>query len=116
MLTSWSEASTPAELSMASVLTRMPASAASTRPSWVRPEVAALADDPDAQLRPSTRIASLALSPTWALDSRRRLDVGADAAVPQQVDRRLEDRGDELGRGQRRDRRRQRQPRARPAA
>ena len=50
MLTSWSEVSTPAELSMASVLTRTPCRAASMRPSWLRPEVAALADDLAAQL------------------------------------------------------------------
>src|SRR3712207_8712555 len=36
MFTSWSEVSTPAELSMASEFTRPPASAYSTRPRWVR--------------------------------------------------------------------------------
>ena len=50
MLTSWSEVSTPAELSMKSVSTRPPPSAYSILASWVRPEVPALADDPDPQL------------------------------------------------------------------
>ena len=39
MLTSWSELSTPAELSIASVLISTPLSAASTRPSWVTPRL-----------------------------------------------------------------------------
>ena len=39
MLTSWSEQSTPAELSMASVFRRTPFSAASTRPRWVSPRL-----------------------------------------------------------------------------
>ena len=39
MLTSWSEQSTPAELSMKSVLTRPPASAYSMRERWVRPRL-----------------------------------------------------------------------------
>ena len=51
MLTSWSEQSTPAELSMKSVLIRPPCRASSTRPRWVQPEVAALADDPGPQRR-----------------------------------------------------------------
>ncbi len=63
-------------------------------------EVAALADHPARRSQPSIRIASLALSPTSALDSRRRLHVRADAAVPEQVDRCREDRLHQLGRGQ----------------
>ena len=39
MLTSWSEVSTPAELSMKSVLTSPPASAYSILASWVRPRL-----------------------------------------------------------------------------
>jgi hypothetical protein len=50
MLTSWSEVSTPAELSMASVLIRTPACAASMRPQLGAAEVAALADDLGPQL------------------------------------------------------------------
>jgi len=64
MLTSWSEQSTPAELSIASVLTLPPALANSIRPRWVRPR---LPPSPTTRARsspPFTRIASLALSPT----------------------------------------------------
>ena len=39
MLTSWSEQSTPAELSMKSVLIRPPFSANSMRPFWVQPRL-----------------------------------------------------------------------------
>ena len=39
MLTSWSEVSTPAELSIASVFTRPPVSAYSIRPRWVSPRL-----------------------------------------------------------------------------
>ena len=52
MLTSWSEVSTPALLSIASVLMRPPASAYSTRPSLREAEVAAFGDDRAAQLAP----------------------------------------------------------------
>ena len=51
MFTSWSEQSTPAELSMASVLMRPPASAYSTRARWVKPEVAALGRPPGTAAR-----------------------------------------------------------------
>ena len=50
MLTSWSEQSTPAELSIASVLMRPPPSAYSIRAALRQPEVAALADHAAAQL------------------------------------------------------------------
>ena len=69
MLTSWSEVSTPAELSMASVLTRTPCRAASIRPSWVRPRLPPSPTTRQRSAAPLTRIASLALSPTSALDS-----------------------------------------------
>ena len=39
MLTSWSEVSTPAELSMKSVFTRPPPSEYSIRAAWVRPRL-----------------------------------------------------------------------------
>ena len=71
MFTSWSEVSTPAELSMASVL--MPARrccAHSMRPSWVKPEVAALADDPARAARARRRgPRRWPCRPTSALDS-----------------------------------------------
>ena len=67
MFTSWSEVSTPAELSMKSVLTRPPPSAYSILASWVRPEVPALADRPwPARWAASTRTASLDRSPASA--------------------------------------------------
>ena len=50
MLTSWSEQSTPAELSMASVLMRPPPSAYSIAAALGEAEVAALADHLRAQL------------------------------------------------------------------
>ncbi len=69
MFTSWSEVSTPAELSMASVLIRPPARANSTRPRWVKPR---LPPSPTTRARnwlPSARSASLALSPASRWDS-----------------------------------------------
>ena len=64
MLTSRSEDSTPPELSIASVFSSTPFSAASTRPSWVQPRLPPSPTTLARRSRPSTRIASLALSPT----------------------------------------------------
>ena len=102
MLTSWSEVSTPAELSMASVLTRTPRRRRLDAAELRQAEVAALADDLDAQL--------LAVDPDGVVGPVADvgvvlgggLDVGADAAVPEQVDRGEQDRVDQLGRGHRR--------------
>ncbi len=80
MLTSWSEVSTPAELSMASVLTAPPVRspsaptgppsvANSIRPSWVTPRLPPSPTTLTRSSAPLTRIASLALSPTSALFS-----------------------------------------------
>ena len=69
MLTSWSEVSTPAELSMKSVLMRPPRSAYSIRPSWVRPRFPPSPTHWARRSRPLMRIASLALSPASALVS-----------------------------------------------
>ncbi len=69
MFTSWSEVSTPALLSMASVLIRPPCSANSIRPSWVRPRLPPSPTTWTRRSLPSTRMASLPLSPTSALDS-----------------------------------------------
>ena len=66
MLTSWSEVSTPALLSMASVLICPPASANSIRPSWVSPRLPPSPTTCARRSAPSTRIASFALSPTSA--------------------------------------------------
>ena len=99
MLTSWSEVSTPALLSMASVLTRTPASAASIRPSWVQPEVAALADDLAPQVVAVDADGVVGAVADVRVGLGGRLDVGADPAVPQQVDGREQDRLHELGGG-----------------
>ena len=68
MLTSWSEVSTPAELSMKSVFTRPPASAYSIRASWVRPRLPPSPTTLARSSAASTRTASLDRSPTSALD------------------------------------------------
>ena len=99
-LTSWSEVSTPAELSMASVLMRPPLSAYSTRPSCVAPR---LAPSPTTFARTSSplmRTASLARSPTSRLVCARGLDEGADAAEPQKIDIGLQQRLDQFVRRQ----------------
>ncbi len=69
MFTSWSEVSTPAELSMASVLMRPPASAYSTRARWVNPR---LPPSPTTRHRSSVasmRTVSLVRSPASAFVS-----------------------------------------------
>ena len=63
MLTSTSEVLTPAELSIASVLSRTPASAASMRPRWVMPRLAPSPITLQRSSAPVMRIASLARSP-----------------------------------------------------
>ena len=69
MFTSWSEVSTPAELSMASVLIRPPERAKAIRPAWVKPRFAPSPTTLQRSSAPSMRTASLALSPTWVFDS-----------------------------------------------
>ena len=96
MLTSWSEQSTPAELSSASVLRRTPRRAASMRPRCVS---ARLAPSPTTRARScvaSTRSASLARSPASACGLGARLDVRADAAEPEQLHVGLEHGVDQL--------------------
>ncbi len=78
MFTSWSEVSTPAELSMKSVLIRPPAPSQpcrlySIRPRWVNPRFPPSPTQPARRSAPSTRIASLALSPASAWLSLRAL-------------------------------------------
>ena len=91
MLTSWSLQSTPAELSMASVLTRPPLSANSMRPRWREAEVPAFADHAAAQVDAVDAQAVVGAITDVGVRFRRRLHVRADAAVPQQVDRRSQD-------------------------
>ncbi len=82
MLTSLSEQSTPAELSMKSVLIRPPCVANSIRPGLVDRQVGALADDLGADVlgidpkRVVGRVADLRVGLVAGLD------VGADAAEP----------------------------------
>jgi hypothetical protein len=74
MLTSWSEVSTPAELSIASVLIAA-AQRVLDAAALGEAEIGALADHLAAQLAPLTRMASLARSPTSrvvSLDASRR--------------------------------------------
>ncbi|MNM82651.1 hypothetical protein D3C81_946850 [compost metagenome] len=66
MLTSWSEVSTPAELSMKSVLSSTPTCAASIRPSWVMPRLPPSPTILQRSSPPLTRSALLARSPTSA--------------------------------------------------
>ena len=73
MLTSWSEQSTPAELSMKSVLSRPPRNAYSVRARWVMPRFAPSPITFARRSAPSTRSASLARSPTSAWLSVRAL-------------------------------------------
>ena len=98
MLTSWSEQSTPAELSIASVLIRRTPSANSTRPREVKPR---LPPSPTTRQRSWPRRCALvvALVLHVGVRLRRGLDVRADA-VPQQVDGRAQDRRGSLVRGQ----------------
>ncbi len=68
MFTSWSEVSTPAELSMKSVLTSPPASAYSILASWVRPRLPPSPTTLARSCEASILTASLDLSPTSACD------------------------------------------------
>ena len=92
MFTSWSEVSTPAELSMASVLMRPPASASLHPGPLGESEVAALADDSAPELGgiDAHRVVGAVTGVGARLGGR--LHEGADPAVPEQVDRRSEDR------------------------
>ena len=96
MLTSWSEQLTPATLSIASVLIVPPASAYSIRAALREAEVAALADDPAAQLAAVDADGVVGLVADVGVRLAGGLHVGADAAVPQQVDGRPQDRLDQL--------------------
>jgi hypothetical protein len=66
LFTSWSEVSTPAELSMASVFTNPPRSANSTRARWVSPRLPPSATTVARRSVASMRTASLVRSPTSA--------------------------------------------------
>ena len=69
MFTSWSDVSTPPELSTASVLRRPPAAQYSSRPFCVRPRLPPSPTTRARTSRPSTRTRSLVRSPTWPCSS-----------------------------------------------
>ena len=86
MLTSWSEQLTPATLSIASVLIRAAVlrrgrrrSAYSIRPALGEAEVAALPDDPAAELRAVDADRVVGTVPGIGVSFVGGLDVGADA-------------------------------------
>ena len=86
MFTSWSDMSTPPELSMASVLSRPPRVQYSRRARWVRPR---LPPSPMTRARTAGRIDADAIVGAVAdvgVLLGRRLHVGADAAVVEQID------------------------------
>ena len=102
MFTSWSEVSTPALLSIASVLIKPPWSAYSTRPSCVNPRLPPSPTDRHAKLGAvhPDRVGRLVADVGVGLGVR--LHVGADAAVVEQVDGRPQDQPDQLVRRARR--------------
>ena len=73
MLTSWSEQSTPPELSTKSVLMRPPRSEYSMRPSCEKPRLPPSPTTLQRRSRPSTRTASLVRSPTAEFASHEAL-------------------------------------------
>ena len=91
MLTSWSEVSTPAELSIASVLMRTAGQRGLDAAELGAAQVAAFAHHLAAQLAAvdAQRVVGAVADLGMALAAR--LDVGADAAVVEQVHRRLQD-------------------------
>ena len=101
MFTSRSEQSTPPELSIASVLTCPPASAYSILPALRHAQVAALADHLRAQLRGVHPHRVVRLVAGVGVRLRAGLHVGPYAAVPEQVDRRAQERLHQLVRLQR---------------
>ena len=98
MFTSWSEVSTPAELSIASVSIRPPASGELDAAGLGEAEVGALADHLAAQLAAvdAHRVVGLVADIELALG--RGLHIGADAAEIEQFGAALEDGDDQLGR------------------
>ena len=103
MLTSWSEVSTPAELSMKSVLILPPQVAYSMRPSWVSPRLPPSPTQRARTCAPFDPQPVVGLVADVGVGLGLGLDVGADAAVPQQVDGRLERSADQRRRVERGD-------------
>ena len=86
MLTSWSDMSTPPELSTASVLTSPPPCPVFDAAALREPEVAAFADHPRPHVRRVDAHAIVGAIADVGVVLARRLDVGADAAVVEQID------------------------------
>ncbi len=82
MLTSWSEQFTPPALSIASVLIRPPMAANSIRPRCVQPRLPPSPTTRAAQLAAVHAHGVVGLVADVGVGLGRRLDVGADAAVP----------------------------------
>ena len=91
MLTSWSEVSTPAELSMASVLIRPPPRGEGDAAGLGEAQVGPLAHDLDPQLVGVDPQGVGALVADLGVGLGGRLHIGADAAEIEQFGRRLED-------------------------
>ena len=87
---------TPAELSIASVLRRTPARAASMRPRWVAPR---LAPSPDVRPHLAAGDADRVVGAVAHLlvGFGGRADIGADAAEPEKADIRPQDGAHHLG-------------------
>ena len=95
MFTSWSEVSTPAELSIASVFSaRRPAPPRCA--ALGEAQVAALGDHLAAQLAAVDAHRVVGAVAHVGMRLGRGLHIGADAAVVEKVHRRLQDRGDQL--------------------
>ena len=92
MFTSWSDVSTPALLSIASVLMSPPRERVLDAAPLGEPEVAALADDPAAEVGAVDAQRVVRLVADVGVGLGARLHVGADAAVVEQVDGRAQDR------------------------
>ncbi len=105
MFTSWSDVSTPALLSIASVLIEAAVQRVLDPAELGEAEVAAFADRAAAEVGAvdAQRVVGLVAHVGVAFGAR--LHVGADAAVVEQVDRRPQDRADQLARRARGDRR-----------
>ena len=100
MLTSWSEVTTPAELSIASVSMRPPFERIGDAAALGDAEIGALADHLGADLVAVDAQRVVGAVADLGMAFAARLDEGADAAEPQQIDRGGEQVADQLGRGQ----------------
>ncbi len=96
ILTSMSEVFTPAELSIASVLSLMPRNAASMRPRCVMPRLAPSPITLQRRSLPVMRIGVVGAVADRFVGLVGGADIGADAAEEEQIDLRFQDGADEL--------------------